>query len=315
MCGPSERSLTLKVGLDSVSKPHALALMSWSCANCACAPVRTKVIRSRPNRSKGSSKAMVSLSGVCRSGGIALAILCLVAKSRARSGCSSSFLDNNRFELRRPQAGLHNPRSDLCLRFFQRLHDRAHGRFLVAGFAIPGHHGHVPVDLRVRLDHLFSLVHALVTRVCTDIGLISTELLAGVETEAWCCHRDSCPRPHRGRRIRDTSACAQRLFHRWVREVEPLLATVDAQYGGDCEWRAATCGTGQWTPGTRACRAIKASSSAQGTTRFISSKNLRLRLHFVLRSNPLSLRLMCFMPAMSLIRQVMPRFCRPSLGK
>ncbi len=156
-------------------------------------------------------------------------------------------LHHNRFELRRPQEGLHNPRTDLCLRFLQRLHDRAHGRFLVAGFAIPGHHGHVPVDLRVRLDHLFSLVHALVTRVCTDIGLISTELLAGVETEAWCCHRDSCPRPHRGRRIRDTSACAQRLFHRWVREVEPLLATVDAQYGGDCEWRAATCGTGQWS--------------------------------------------------------------------
>ena len=89
MCGPSERSFTLKVGLDSVSKPQALAVMSWSCANCACAPVRTKVMRSRPNRSKGSSKAMVSLSGVCRSGGIALAILCLVAKSRAKSGCSS----------------------------------------------------------------------------------------------------------------------------------------------------------------------------------------------------------------------------------
>ena len=39
----------------------------------------------------------------------------------------------------------------------------------------------------------------------------------------------------------------QRFFHHWVKEVEVelVLATVDAQHGGDCEWRAATCGTGQ----------------------------------------------------------------------
>ena len=61
-------------------------------------------------------------------------------------------------------------------------------------------------------------------------------------------------------------------------------------------------------------RAIKTTTSDQGTSRFISSKNLRLRLHFVLRSNPLSLRLVYLMPAMSHIRQVVPRFCRPSLA-
>jgi len=91
------------------------------------------------------------------------------------TGCMCHVLHHTKPELRRPKEGLHNPRAGLCLRFLQRLHDHANGRFLVEGFAVAGHHGHVPVVLRVRLDHLFSLVNASVTRVCTDMGLISNE--------------------------------------------------------------------------------------------------------------------------------------------
>ena len=92
-------------------------------------------------------------------------------------------LHRNKPELRRPKEGLHNPRSGLCLRFLQRLHDHAHGRFLVEGFAVAGHHGHVPVVLRVRLNHLFSLVHA------------------HIETGEFATHQ----------------VVAQRLLNRWVR--------------------------------------------------------------------------------------------------
>ena len=62
--GPSECSPTLKVGLDSVSNPHAWLCMSSSNAWCACTPVLTKVMRSSPKRSKGGRRAMASLSGV-----------------------------------------------------------------------------------------------------------------------------------------------------------------------------------------------------------------------------------------------------------
>ncbi len=92
-------------------------------------------------------------------------------------------LHRNKPELRRPKEGLHNPRSGLCLRFLQRLHDHAHGRFLVESFAVAGHHGHVPVVLRVRLNHLFSLVHA------------------HIETGEFATHQ----------------VVAQRLLNRWVR--------------------------------------------------------------------------------------------------
>src|SRR5574337_988506 len=67
-------------------------------------------------------------------------------------------------------------------------------------------------------------------------------------------------------------------------------------------------------PGVGACGAISDTSSAQGTTRFISSRNSRLRVLFVLRSNPLSPRLICFMSAMSHITRAGPRLCRPSLN-
>ena len=164
-----------------------------------------------------------------------MAILCLVAKSRAKSGCSSHVLHHTKPELRRPKEGLHNPGSGLCLRFLRRLHDHAHGRFLVEGFAMAGHHGQVEVDLRVRPHHLFSLVHASVTRACSDMGLVSNEQIAGVETEEWCWRRASCPRPHRARRIRDTSACrtallkplGPRLSQCWRQWVRSMVATAN----------------------------------------------------------------------------------------
>ena len=62
------------------------------------------------------------------------------------------------------------------------------------------------------------------------------------------------------------------------------------------------------------CGAIKPTSSAQGTTRFISSRNSRLRVLLVLRSNPVVLRLICFMLSLSHIQGCMRRFCRPSLA-
>lgn len=40
----------------------------------------------------------------------------------------------------------------------------------------------------------------------------------------------------------------------------------------------------------------------------------RLCVLLVLRSNPLSSRLICFMPSMSHVRPLAPRLCRPSLG-
>ena len=49
-------------------------------------------------------------------------------------------------------------------------------------------------------------------------------------------------------------------------------------------------------------------------TRFISSRNSRLRVRLVLRSNPLSLRLICFMPPLSHIGLGGLRLCRPSLA-
>lgn len=81
----------------------------------------------------------------------------------------------------------------------------------------------------------------------------------------------------------------QRIFHRRVGQVEPLLQEVDAQLvcTGDG-------GPLPLVPRVDACGAISATSSDQGTTRFISSRNSRLHVRFVLRSNPLSLRLMCF---------------------
>ena len=66
MCGPSDASPCTKVGLDSVSKPQALAPASASQAWSAWAGVATSAIRSRPRRSKGSSSAIWSLSGVGR---------------------------------------------------------------------------------------------------------------------------------------------------------------------------------------------------------------------------------------------------------
>ena len=66
--------------------------------------------------------------------------------------------------------------------------------------------------------------------------------------------------------------------------------------------------------GAGACGAISDTSSAHGTTRFISSRNSRLRVRLVLRSYPLSPRLICFMSAMSHITRVAAGLCRPSLA-
>src|SRR3989344_2636412 len=66
MWGPSDCSPCTKVGLDSVSNPQALAAARASQALSACSGVATRLMRSVPRRSKGSSRAIWSLSGVLR---------------------------------------------------------------------------------------------------------------------------------------------------------------------------------------------------------------------------------------------------------
>jgi len=69
----------------------------------------------------------------------------------------------------------------------------------------------------------------------------------------------------------------QGFFHCRIRQTEPLLQKVDAQHGLHGKRR---------TPAFRPC-------AAQGTTRFISSRNARLRVLLVTSSNPVVARLIC----------------------
>ncbi|CQR41666.1 conserved hypothetical protein [Thiomonas sp. CB3] len=66
------------------------------------------------------------------------------------------------------------------LGFLQSVHDRPHGRVLLQRFAVAGHHGHMPTDLRVILNHLFAFVHATVTGVGKDIAFFAMEQGAGL---------------------------------------------------------------------------------------------------------------------------------------
>jgi hypothetical protein len=87
----------------------------------------------------------------------------------------------------------------------------------------------------------------------------------------------------------------QGLFHGRVRVTKQLLQQLDAQHhlGGK---RRLTC------LALGGCGEIKASSSVQGITSFISSRNSRLRVRLVTSSNPVWARLICFMAQMSQIR-------------
>jgi hypothetical protein len=73
----------------------------------------------------------------------------------------------------------------------------------------------------------------------------------------------------------------QRLFHGRVREVEPLLHEVNAQHGLHGKRWASALGARSWC-----VRRDQGTSSAQGTTRFISSRNSRLRVLLVSGSGP-----------------------------
>ncbi len=66
-------------------------------------------------------------------------------------------------------------------------------------------------------------------------------------------------------------------------------------------------------PRAGACGVISATSSDHGTTKFISSRNSRLRVLLVLRSKPAAPRLICFMPILSHILWSSTGLCRPSL--
>lgn len=88
----------------------------------------------------------------------------------------------------------------------------------------------------------------------------------------------------------------------------PCMQVVNAQHGLDGERWTTALGAG-----AGACGAMSYTNSARGTTRFISSGNSRLRVLLVLRSNPLSLRLIYCMPSLSHIGPRAQRFCRPSL--
>jgi hypothetical protein len=97
--------------------------------------------------------------------------------------------------------------------------------------------------------------------------------------------------PHiQSRELTKHRGVVQRFFHGGVRQVEPLLEESEC-----AAWSTANGGRPPLVPGCGACGAISDTSSAHGTTRFISSRNSRLRVRLVLRSNPLSLRLICFM--------------------
>ena len=87
----------------------------------------------------------------------------------------------------------------------------------------------------------------------------------------------------------------QSLFHGRIRVTKELLEQMDAQHhlGGK---RRLTC------LALGGCGEIKASSSVQGITSFISSRNSRLRVRLVTSSNPVWARLICFMAQMSQIR-------------
>ncbi len=66
------------------------------------------------------------------------------------------------------------------LGFLQSVHDRPHGRVLVQRLAVAGHHGHMPTDLPVTLNHLFAFVHATVAGVGKDIAFFAMEQGAGL---------------------------------------------------------------------------------------------------------------------------------------
>jgi hypothetical protein len=81
-------------------------------------------------------------------------------------------------------------------------------------------------------------------------------------------------------------ARSERLNHCWTKWMRSMVSTANG-------------GRPPLAPGAGAYGAISETSSAHGTTRFISSRNSRLRVRLVLRSNPLSPRLICFIPSMS----------------
>jgi hypothetical protein len=147
-----------------------------------------------------------------------------------------------------PELALDHPKrvlhlgSDDGLHVFQAIHQSAQRRCLIQRPALARAHGHVPVGLDAL--RLFSLAHALVARIGEHISFLPVHQLAGLRHIA---HIGGCAH-HRVHQPRVGVHADVSPFDRAQDRLHPKVPLIND------------------------------TSSAHGTTKFISSKNSRLRV-------------------------------------